>query len=176
MNIKKILEKSLTPNEIYLICKTPFNLILYSDMHKFNNIEQVFNGNKYVIILYEYQKNIGHYVLLFKYDNSRIIEYFDSVYLFPDLVLKEIPINLRISLNENKSYLVNLLLKANYELEYNNKHLQSHNPKIATCGRWCALRIIYNYLSVKDFQNMYLNKMASPDIICAIQTYEISGF
>lgn len=174
-DIKKILEKSLNPNEIYMICKIPFKLILYSDMHKFTNIDQLFGNNKFIIILYEYQKNIGHYVLLFKFDNATI-EYFDSVYLFPDLVLKKLPQQLRISLNENKSYLVDLLIKSNYNLEYNNIHLQSHNSKISTCGRWCALRIMNSELTIEEFNNIFLNKSMSPDLLCSLITYDIVGF
>lgn len=58
------------------------------------------------MILYEYHINDGHYCLLI---NNNPIEYFDSIYQYPDKVLKDINKKVRDELYENKKYLLDLL-------------------------------------------------------------------
>lgn len=171
--IKQLEKKALSPEDIRNISGKDFRMILYSDIHNYKNIEDLFNGSQFIVILYEYKPQFGHYVLLFKYDNNKVVEYFDSIYKYPDFVLTKLPERVKYQLNENKNYLVNLLVKAKYKIEYNDIKMQKDNT--ATCGRWCGLRIRYSDIKLDDFINIFIKKYLDPDEICTYISYKISG-
>ncbi len=173
MKMNKLMMTPLHPEDIYKISGKPFNLVLYSEIHDMNNVEQLFGGLKFAILLYEYKSRSGHYVLLSKYDDGKTIEYFDSIYQFPDIVLKKMNMNLRKSLNEDKAYLVNLLDKSRYDIEYVDFMLQG--KKTSTCGRWCGLRMRYSDVSIDIFIEFFKSYNCSPDELCTIISNQISG-
>ncbi len=63
-------------------------MVLYSDIHNYRKLDDMFGKKRFVVILYEYKPENGHYILLLKSKNNKVVEYFDSIYRFPDFVLK----------------------------------------------------------------------------------------
>lgn len=172
--ILQLINKPTTPDDIYKICKKPFNMILYSDIHKYNNIDELFGKKRFVIILYEYKSENGHYILLMKSKDNKTIEYFDSIYRFPDYVLKLLDSQTRKNLNEDELYLCDLLEKSHYNIEYNSEVIQKRGT--ACCGCWCALRIANPDMNVEDFINCFKQiSWLTPDEICTGLSIKLGG-
>lgn len=171
-DIHRFINKPTTPDDIYKISKKQFNMILYSDIHKYDNIDQLFGNKRFVIILYEYKPENGHYILLMK--TKKTIEYFDSIYRFPDFVLKLLDEKTRANLNEDELYLCDLLEKSDYNIEYNAESIQKKGT--ACCGCWCALRMAFPDCSVEDF--IWCFKQVpdfNPDEVCTALSINRSG-
>jgi hypothetical protein len=118
-------------------------IIKYSELKKYNNIEELLKKPlDYVIILYEQKINSGHWVLLSKYDN--IIEFFSSYGNYIDECLNWNTQEINDILGQNKPYLSILLnkVKDKYDIIYNSFDFQNKNKlDISTCGRWVVLRV-----------------------------------
>jgi len=118
-------------------------IIKYSELKKYNNIEELLKKPlDYVIILYEQKINSGHWVLLSRYDNT--IEFFSSYGNFIDECLNWNTQEINDSLGQDKPYLSILLnkVKTKYDIIYNSFDFQNENNlDISTCGRWCILRV-----------------------------------
>jgi hypothetical protein len=134
------------------------NTIVYSDLSKYNNINQLLPDDKsYKIILIETTgHNVGHWTTVMRYSDT--IESFDS-YGSGKLEneFKFIPKNIRQMLGETTNYLQELLKNAKrdgFQIVYNRDRLQADHDGVNTCGRWCILRILMMKemgYSLKDF-------------------------
>jgi hypothetical protein len=117
-------------------------IIKYSELKKYNNIDELLKKPlDYVIILYEQKINSGHWVLLSRYDNT--IEFFSSYGNFIDECLNWNTQEINNILGQDKPYLSILLnkVKNQYDIIYNSFDFQSSNLDISTCGRWVVLRV-----------------------------------
>ena len=119
-------------------------VIKYSDLEKYNDINQVIPESKdYRIILVETKQSTGHYCCLLKY-NDRIFEWFDSYSMKPDQEFEFISPKMQEILDEKihiLSFMLNKLKKEGGNYFYNKVKFQEMRPNINTCGRWCAFRI-----------------------------------
>ena len=168
MNIKPLSDK-----DILKIFDNKINVILYDDLYKYNNINEILNKNNRAIILYIFESNIhggksGHWVSLRKYKRS--ILFFDSFGNIPDTQIKDIPIQQRIKLNEDKLFLTNLIKNNNYDIEYNEKIMQDDLSVV--CGYYCVLFCALNY-SMKDFQKIFSNdKIKNDKLVYKLVNYK----
>lgn len=116
-------------------------IISYDKLKNYSSISKLLpNIFDYCFILYQQQKNVGHWVALMRYDN--IIEYFDSFGGKIDSPLNWNDKQTNIGLGQCAPYLTNLLKKSNMNVIYNNKKYQNSDSEISTCGRHCCLRIL----------------------------------
>ena len=120
-------------------------ILTYNELSKYNTIEELLPKElDYVILLYQNKKNVGHWVLLSRYDNT--IEFFSSYGDYIDEPLKWTSLKKRIGLGEDRPFLSQLLSNAisskKFKVIYNSFSFQNKNDlSIATCGRWVVLRI-----------------------------------
>ena len=158
--IEKRKREYISDNDLVTYFGKNFNkhIIKYSELKNYNSIDELLPNNKsFVIILIEFLKNCGHWVMLSKYkiDNKYIIEYFNSYGSFPSHELKLVDDDKLEELDVYKKYLNILLTKAmkKYKIIYNDIQFQSDNPEIATCGRHCILRqIMIKYFDLNLFE------------------------
>ena len=119
-------------------------VIKYSDLEKYNDINQVIPESKgYRIILVETKNSTGHYCCLLKY-NDRIFEWYDSYGMKPDQEFEFISPKMQEILDEKihiLSFMLNKLKKEGGNYFYNKVKFQEMRPNINTCGRWCCFRI-----------------------------------
>lgn len=116
------------------------HIIKYSDLSKFDNIDSVFNGNSFVIILIESKPSSGHWCCLLRYKNT--VEIFDPYAGTIDNELKYISKAMREKLGEDEPVLTKLLKNSKHKVVVNKYDFQSENDGINTCGRHCILRIL----------------------------------
>jgi hypothetical protein len=116
-------------------------IIKYSELKKYNDIEDLLPHPKsYAILLYETDKNTGHWTCVMKDNNNNII-YYDSYGKEPSEPLKWNSIEKNIQLGQDKPYLNILLDKTELPVYYNGYQFQNDYADIATCGRYTILFI-----------------------------------
>jgi DNA adenine methylase len=118
-------------------------IIKYSELKNYSDIRQLLPKNKsFFFLLYERTKNVGHWVLVSRYNDDGIetIEFFCSYGSKIDEPLNWTPIGMRVQLGQDKPYLSQLLNKSNFRVIYNPVQYQSKSSKIATCGAYDTLR------------------------------------
>lgn len=150
-NHKKI---ALSNFDVLKLVNGKANLLLYNQLHQYNNIDDVLGHNTACFILYESKKNFGHWCCLFKLDDNTL-EFFDPYGYFVDDELDFIPENFRKISNQDYPHLSYLLYKSPYSLSYNEFNFQKLAKNVNTCGRWCSLRLILRNYSLKEFQKKF---------------------
>ena len=147
-------EKPLSNFEILMVLKNRPNLLLYGELSKFDDIFDAMGPNNELILLYETQKNFGHWACLFL--NSRDeIEFFNSYGVYPDEELAKIPENFRKESNQDEPHLSYLLDQSGKKLVYNDFRLQKKEPNVNTCGRWCVLRLLMKNIDIESFIDIF---------------------
>ncbi len=149
------MDKYLNPMEIAQIAGKPLKVMRYSDLCQYAKLEDIFDNNQCVLLLFETTKNKGHWVILLKFTDR--IEFFDSYAFVPDDELKFTNMNFKKKNNMDLPYLTYLMLFSKYPIEYNHYQFQSWNNKIATCGRWCGFRYKMSDYSLEEFIKLFEN-------------------
>ena len=153
-DVHKRMSESISESDIYRYFGNTFNIkedvIVYSDLEQYDNIEQVLEADKqWKIILIEEEVNTGHWVALIRH-NKQII-YFNSYGAKPSYELDLIDEKQNEKLGQDEKYLNKLLLlaKGKYRVLYNKKRFQKLDNQITTCGRHVIMYIImvqkFNY-------------------------------
>ena len=157
MNKKNSIEYSLSNVDIERYVGRG-HIIKYSDLSNFDNIDDVFNGNSFVIVLIESKLNSGHWTTMLRYDNT--IELFDSYSGTLDNELSFISKQMKIELGENEHILTELLKKSGHKVVVNKYKFQSEKKingmDVDSCGKWCLLRILMFVcanMQLKEFVN-----------------------
>lgn len=96
-----------------------------------------------LIILYETQPNFGHWIAVLETPEG--VEHFDSYGIIPDNELNWVPEWLKGETGQNVKRLLSMLYQYSIDtgkkINYNNHRFQGRDT--STCGRWCALRIMF---------------------------------
>lgn len=156
--------KSFSNEDIMRLCEGKVNIYTYPKLAGMVSIDQLLNYPircGAAIILYMTKKNYGHWVAIF--ETKPGLEFFDSYGISPDDELKLINEEFREQSNQDRRYLSRLMLESGKQVIYNNINLQSKKNDISTCGRWAGLRIALRTISLKNFQNLFINQTFPPD-------------
>jgi hypothetical protein len=131
-------------------------IIKYSELSKVRDLNEILPKDKdYLIILFEFEPNKGHWVALMK--DKNIWNYFDSFGKPIDSPLKDVPTSQLKQLGIYEPYLTNLLkkeVKKGKRVVYNKIKYQGGGEGIATCGRFCCFRIL-NFLNGIEDEQFY---------------------
>ena len=98
------------------------------------------------IYLYLNSKNYGHYICCF--ENGEGMNFFDSFGYKPDGEFEFANKKLNFS---GLPYMSKILRDYGGNVIYNEQSLQSDDDRIATCGRWCAVRLRYSMMTQDQF-------------------------
>ena len=136
-------------------------LVLYPDLHKYDNIDDVLGPHGMCTLLFESRPNYGHWTCLWKFDKDTI-SFFNSYDGLPDDSLEYINNKYKDESHQNYPYLSRLLYDSSYKLTYNEYAYQKHGQDIKTCGRHCIVRLWARKLDddqyhkyITDFINKY---------------------
>lgn len=177
----------LSNDDIIKITKGGCRILKYDDLARYASLDDVFGAQGAVCILYETEKNYGHWCCLVKHPGgaSDRVCFFDPYGAAPDAQLKMIPQYFRkmgpkIQLTDGSvrparslPLLTALIRDSPYLCEYNEIDFQSKRPNVNTCGRWCALAILWlKIMSLDKFQNYFLNQKLDPDEYIAFLTLD----
>ena len=163
--IKDSEDYQFTGDDMKNITENKYNLIKYEELSKYDNIDQILGNNNGVIILFQNESaNSGHWVGLWKEDNT--IMYFDSFGLKPDDEIQYTEFNLRKFKESGESvpHLTHLLNESKYKISHNKYKLQKFIDESSTCGRWVSYRLLHKKLSHDEFADLFMkNKHYDPD-------------
>lgn len=169
-NIKKYIDTALSNRDITRMLGGKCNIVLYPDLHKYSDIDQLLYPYDACVILYCNKRNYGHWCCVFKIDDDDI-EFFDPYGMFPDDEIKFIPAHFRNISNQNYTHLTALLLDSPYQVHYNNYKLQKYKNDVKTCGRHCVVRILNKHLTIDEYVQLFNGK--DPDQIVTIYTMNL---
>jgi hypothetical protein len=153
-NFKEIIKQyeniALSDKQVLKLIDGRANLILYPNLYKYKNIDEILNPYGACILLFEAMPKYGHWCCIFKV-NEKLIEFFNPYGGYPDDSLEYIPIDFRLKSHQYYPYLSILMYTSQYELSYNEYKFQKHGNNIKTCGRWCALRLSFRNVTLDEF-------------------------
>ena len=161
MSIKKLIidgeNVELTENDILKILDEKVNVIAYSDLFTYRNIDEALGPHNALIVLYQVQSHTnGHWSLLYREKNT--LHFFDPLGIKMDEELLFIPNFFTLDNNGERiphlSYLVN---KSGYKVISNTTKYQKNSKHINTCGRWCCVRLKFRYLNEEQFKKLWKN-------------------
>lgn len=182
--VRKLLNKSTSPEDIFRIAGKKCNVYTYPEITKFRSIDELFkkgrseivNNSKSklpfdcscCIILYMSGPNYGHWTILTKNDYG--INFLDS---YGDVIDGQLIHVDQTIPGQNKKHLLKLLTRCKHKIYYNDLKLQKMSQNIATCGRYCALYLKYDYMNVDDFVKLIKNKseeygLTPDEIVCVL--------
>jgi len=155
----------LSDKDLKRIFNGQVKIIKYKKIKDYNDLSELLLPYGRTIILIETSPNRGHWTCIFCGEGKQKgkIFYFDSYGVAPDGQLKNIDDDVRLMLGEGQEDLIPLF--HNYDILYNKYPLQARIKGTATCGRWCAARMILNNLNSSQFAKLFLNKKNKPDDI-----------
>jgi mRNA-degrading endonuclease YafQ of YafQ-DinJ toxin-antitoxin module len=143
---------ALSDSDLMKLVDNKANLVLYPELVDYNNIDDVLGKYRACVLLFEAKPGYGHWVCLFR--NGNLIEFFNPYGGYPDDSLDFIPMHFRKVSNQLEPYLSMLLMHSPYELSYNEHAFQHHGKNIKTCGRHCAMRLIFRDLDLDSYTDM----------------------
>jgi hypothetical protein len=152
-NIKYFENIALSNHDILRLLNNKCNIILYPDLYKYKDINEILNPYNCCIILYEARQNYGHWCALIK-TNNESIEFFNPYGGFPDKSLDHISMKFRIKSNQFLPYLSMLMYKSTYNLYYNEYQFQIKDYDIKTCGRHCVVRALCKDLNIYEYKDL----------------------
>lgn len=163
------IQKPLGINDMFNIAKKSCNVFPYSQLKFITKIEELFEQNSLTldseypfddnscIIIYLTKESFGHWCILnrlFK-NNKYIYSFLDSYGEILDDQLNHINEQFKKRSGQSSRYLTNILNRAvknsNDQVRYNDVQMQVLGNKISTCGRYVALFLKYNKLTVEEF-------------------------
>lgn len=147
--LKQKLGKYTSEDELSMFFGKDVTVVKYQHLDDYHDIKQLLPKNKsFIIILIEWEFNVGHWVLLSRYiDNgTNIIKYFNSYGSYPSNELQLLSDSKRKELDQCEKHLNILLRKAmnQFTIIYNKYPMQSikkiRGVDVATCGLHCIFR------------------------------------
>lgn len=144
----------LNVNQVEKITGFPINFLLFSEIVKFDDIDDIFI-NDVCLINYLENPKMGHYCCLTRNRNSNKIIYYNPTGLFIDEHIEYLP-EFKFISNQYYPHLLELLSKCNYEVHYMHYPLQKYDTN--SCGRFCALFMKFKYFDEEDMIKLLKDK------------------
>ncbi len=148
---------ALSDKDILNMLEGRVNIVLYPDLYKYSNLDQILGQYGACILLFEAKPNYGHWVCLFKQSYEEVC-FFNPYGGFPDDSLLHINKSFRKESHQLKPLLTNFLINSRYKLTYNEFDFQRKAPEIKTCGRHCVVRLLNRDLDLYEYKK-YLDLM-----------------
>jgi len=140
--LRKSIGEDLSANDVIELFPGKLIFKLYEELYKYDRLEDVFDGHEGLVILYQFTKYQGHFILLTKRPES--IEVFDSLAMPPDGELKLFPYN-------KDPILSTLIRRYKGKTVINTYKFQRDTDKVTTCGRHCLVRFAFREFNLAQF-------------------------
>lgn len=164
--LKKVLKYykgiSLSDADVMKLVNGKAKVLVYSDLANYKTLDDAMGPHGALFLLYESQPDYGHWTCVFRRGN--LIEFFDSYGGFPDTQLEWIDDHFREISGQSYPLLTWLLYHSPYDLSYNEHKFQKKGDDIATCGRWCSLRLAMKDMPLEEFYDAFHGRR-SDDVV-----------
>ncbi len=150
-------------------------ILKYNEIKNYNNVDELLYPYDRVVILWvKHYSNpdYGHWTCLYRSNGGKNVPkgrvyYLDSYGTPIEGVLKKIDKKSKVILDEHEGYLKKMFDKD--DIYYNNNQLQERIKTIATCGRHCITRMVFDNLTSKEYAD-FLRSYGNPDDVVTIAT------
>jgi hypothetical protein len=112
----------------------------------------------------------GHWVCMMNYKDK--VEYFDSYGEAPEQPKKGLGKQRLEALDIEHPDLTKLLRAIKKPVYYNTHKFQSESPSVASCGRWCCVRLLYYPKSLNYFKKVIDKSGLNGDDFVSGVTYD----
>lgn len=160
--IKKMKKEAYSGRDILKACDWKTKIVKYSELKKYDSLDELLNPFGCVVLLYETRPNYGHWVCIIRHKDSSV-EFYDSYGIFIDDQLDNIDVVMRKRLGVNYPYLSELLVNSGSKIVFNKYRLQKMKNDINSCGRHVAFRIIMRDLNINEYTKLLINSHMDPD-------------
>ena len=157
-------ETPLSGSDIRMLTGPGRRILAYGDLARYKTLQDLC-GEYGAAILYRTSPAFGHWVSCFMGPDRGVFSYFDSYGSPIDDVLKDQSDELNAQLGQRTPYLTNLVDRAVASgtvrlVDVNRTDLQSTKEKVADCGRYAALRLVWCDLTNEEFCHFLRKKGA----------------
>jgi hypothetical protein len=169
--VARLAKYPLSDADIEQVVGHPVPILPYPDLGNFETIDQVFGSHNACIVLFpNVSPTIGHWCCLLKRDGG--IEFFDPYGQPPEAQKDGMPPSRLEALDIDVPYLTNLFRASGKPVYYNTYPFQKDRASIATCGRHCAVRILYAPYSLDKYKAIIDSSGMMPDEFVIGVTYD----
>ena len=155
MNVEELAKNAeeieLSGEDVHRISEGKATIMSYTQLEKYDNLDIVFGKNNCLILLYEIQKNTGHWVSLIRNNKENAVEFFDPYGIKMDGELAYT----HYYHQSGVPHLTRLVQSSGYRLIENRFQFQEFKADVNTCGRWAGFRCRLSHLSPKEFKNLF---------------------
>jgi hypothetical protein len=128
----------------------PVKITTYPELEGISDINQLFDAQGRAILFFPNQTpTIGHWTCLIKRPN--MIEFFDPYGERPDDQKDGMTRSKMEQLDIDQPLLSRLLRSTSLPVYYNSHAFQSSRDDVATCGRHCAVRLLYKPFTIDKY-------------------------
>src|ERR1043166_5728715 len=174
--IKHLEKISLSNTDVLKLLDGKANLVLYPDIRKYKNIDDLLGKYGACVILYLTKENYGHWCCIFK-QNKNTIQFFDS---YGEMVDNALDYSMDPYFKKKKGMDLPLLTHMlyncynKYEIRFNNFKFQEDKTDVNTCGRFVVVRIWSKNLDEYEFNDFMNSTKYKPDELVSLLTQEIN--
>lgn len=161
--LRQIKSYALSNEDINQILEPDTKVFAYPEFSKMKSIDEAFDSlGRCVFLFLTESESMGHWCCMFKRNGH--IEYFSSYGDAPEAERKWVSQEQLEKLGQGKPYLLELLQRSKLPVYVSKYPYQSDRKDLATCGRWCVLRLICKDLSHIQFYNLVKDEMKRNDV------------
>ena len=153
IGLGRIKDYALSDADLRKILGDDIKILTYPELENLHSADDLFDSKGRCIILFLIQgPTSGHWCCLMNKKNG--IYFFDPYGEAPDEQQECLPQSKLAQLDMDKPFLTKLLRESGRPVYYNTYPYQKDKSGINTCGRWCAVRLLY-----ADKSDEYFNKV-----------------
>ena len=161
--IAKIKEYPLSDDDIRAVLGNDIKIWNYPQLKALQNADEMFDKKGRAILLFpNVSPTAGHWTCLINRPDS--IEFFDSYGEAPDTTQKGGMSKGRLEmLDIERPDLTRLLRASGKPVFYNHHQFQKDSPNVASCGKHCCVRLLYEPYSLEKYNKIIESSGMSPD-------------
>lgn len=171
---KSITRYALSDEDLRKLLGNDIPIIPYPELKNVRDIDEVFDRKGRCMLLFLNQSpTSGHWCCLLR--RPDYIEFFDPYGEDPDDVVSDVPTGRLRQLDMDKPYLTNLLRAKGLPVFYNTHKFQRESIDFATCGRHCAVRLMFAPLDLATYKAIIDKTKETPDMFVSATTIRELG-
>jgi len=169
--VSRLAKYPLSDSDIEDIVGYKVPLLPYPELGNYESLDTVFGTKDACILLFpNVSPTIGHWCCMLRKPNG--YEFFDSFGEPPEAQKDGMTHSRLESLDIDAPYLTNLFRASGKPVYYNTYPFQKDRADIATCGRHCAVRILYAPYDLDTYKAIIDKSGLSPDEFVIGVTYD----
>lgn len=168
--LKKVKEYALSDGDIQQIVGSPTNIFTYPELEKMHSINECFDDHGRCVILFpNASPTMGHWCAMIR--RPKCIEFFDPYGEAPEDQKDGMSYSHLQALDMERPLLTHLMRESGIPVYYNTHQFQSLRGDVATCGRHCAVRLLYAPYTLEKYKKIIDKSGLSADDFVSGVTY-----